>query len=64
MPSILEVVGLVPDDLYNQRSMTETLNSAVKRSFGYVVRARTWYREFREISLMCVVSNIKQAIKQ
>ncbi|SET85402.1 hypothetical protein SAMN04488694_11465 [Natrinema hispanicum] len=52
------------DDRYAQRSMTETVNSAVKRSLGYAVRARTWYREFREIALMCVVYNIKQAIKQ
>ncbi|MBZ6497090.1 IS5/IS1182 family transposase, partial [Haloterrigena longa] len=28
------------------------------------VRARTWYREFREITLMCVVYNIKRAVKQ
>ncbi|ELY93681.1 ISH9-type transposase [Natrialba taiwanensis DSM 12281] len=28
------------------------------------VRAQTWYREFREIALMCVVYNIKRAIKQ
>ena len=51
-------------DLYAQRSMTETVNSAVKRSLGYAVRARTWFREFREIALMCVVYNIKRAVKQ
>jgi len=26
------------------------------------VRARSWYREFREIVLMCVVYNIKRAV--
>ena len=51
-------------DLYAQRSMTETVNSAVKRSLGYAVRARTWFREFREIALMCIVYNIKRAVKQ
>ena len=40
----------IEDDLYNQRSMTETVNSSVKRSYGSAVRARGWYREFREIS--------------
>jgi SNF family Na+-dependent transporter len=30
---------------YNQRSMTETANSAVKRSLGFAVRARSWLRE-------------------
>jgi len=54
----------IDDDRYNQRSMTETVNSAVKRSLGFAVRARSWYREFREIALMCVVYNIKRAVKQ
>jgi IS5 family transposase len=54
----------IDEDRYNQRSMTETVNSAVKRSLGFAVRARSWYREFREIALMCVVYNIKQSVKQ
>ena len=54
----------IDDDRYNQRSMTETVNSAVKRSLGFAVRARSWFREFREIALMCVVYNIKRAVKQ
>ena len=54
----------IDDDRYNQRSMTETVNSVVKRSLGFAVRARSWYREFREIALMCVVYNIKRAVKQ
>ncbi len=54
----------IDDDWYAQRSMTETVNSSVKRSLGYAVRARSWYREFREIAQMCVVYNIKRAIKQ
>jgi len=52
----------IDDDRYNQRSMTETANSAVKRSYGSAVRAREWYREFREIALMCLVYNIKQYV--
>ena len=54
----------IDENLYAQRSMTETVNSAVKRSLGYAVRARDWYREFREIALMCVVYNIKRSVKQ
>ena len=49
---------------YNQRSMTETVNSAVKRSHGEAERARSWFREFHEIALMCVVYNIKRFVKQ
>ncbi|QLH81968.1 IS5 family transposase [Halosimplex pelagicum] len=54
----------IDENRYNQRSMTETVNSAVKRSLGFAVRARSWFREFREIALMCVVYNIKRAVKQ
>ena len=53
----------IDDDLYGQRSMTETANSSVKRSYGSAVRAREWYREFREVVLMCLVYNIKHLVK-
>jgi IS5 family transposase len=52
----------IEDELYNQRSMTETVNSSVKRLYGSVVRAREWDREFREIVLMCLVYNIKRYV--
>ena len=42
--------------------MTETPNSSVKRSYCSAVRAREWYREFREIVLLCLVYNIKQYV--
>ena len=54
----------IDDELYGQRAMTETVNSAVKRSLGVAVRARSWFREFREIVLMCLVYNIKRAVQQ
>ncbi len=38
---------------YNQRSMTEAVNSAIKRSLGFAVRARTWFREPREMPHVC-----------
>ena len=44
--------------------MTETVNSAVKRLLGFAVRARSWFREFREIALMYLVYNIKRVVKQ
>lgn len=52
----------IVDDLYNQHSMTETVNSSIKRSDGSAVRARKWYREFHEIVLMGFVYNIKQYV--
>ncbi|WP_121823685.1 IS5 family transposase [Halostella salina] len=48
---------------YRQRSMCETVFSSIKRTHGVAVRARTWYREFRELVLKCVVYNIKRAVK-
>jgi IS5 family transposase len=54
----------IDDDLYGQRSMAETVFSSVKRSLGGALRARIWYREFREVALMCAVYNIKKAAKQ
>jgi len=41
----------------------EKSNSSVKRSYGSAVRAREWYREFREVGLMCLVYNIKRLVK-
>ena len=49
--------------LYRQRSMCESVFSAIKRTLGDAVRARTWYGQFREIVLMCIVHNIKRAVK-
>ncbi|MEA5409888.1 IS5 family transposase [Haloarculaceae archaeon H-GB2-1] len=49
---------------YRQRAMCETVFSTIKRTLGDAVRARTWYREFRELVLMCAVHNIKQSLKQ
>jgi IS5 family transposase len=49
---------------YRQRSMCETVFSAIKRSHGDAVRARTWYREFRELVVKCIVHNIKRALDQ
>ncbi len=47
---------------HRQRSMCETVFSAIKRTLGDAVRARAWFCEFREIVLKCVVPNIKRAI--
>jgi IS5 family transposase len=54
----------INEELYGQRLMAETVFSSVKRSLGFALRARTWYWKFREITLMCVVYNIKKAAKQ
>ena len=50
-------------DRYNQRSLTESVNSAVKRSIFDSVSSRAWYRQFREIVLAASVHNVKRAIR-
>ncbi|MEY7851744.1 IS5 family transposase [Natrarchaeobius sp. A-rgal3] len=52
----------IDETLYGQRALSETVFSVIKRTLGNAVRARSWYREFREIVLMCVVYNIKRAV--
>jgi IS5 family transposase len=52
----------VDGPLYRQRAMCETVFSSIKRTLGNAVRARTWFREFRELVVKCVVHNIKRAI--
>lgn len=52
--------ALIRTNGYSQRWMAETSYSTVKRSFGSAVRARYWYREYREIILMFALSNIEQ----
>jgi len=54
----------IDDDLYGQRSISESVFSSVKRSLGVALRARSWYREFRELALMCAVYNIRKAAEQ
>jgi IS5 family transposase len=51
------------DDLYNQRSVCETVNSVIKRSDGFAVRARAWDRQFREITLAAAVYNVERVLK-
>jgi IS5 family transposase len=47
---------------YNQRSLTETVNSVIKRSILDSVSSRAWFRQFREIALAASVYNIKRSI--
>lgn len=52
----------IDDERYHQRSTSESVNSSIKRSHGSAVRARDWYRQFREIALIAGVHNVERAI--
>ncbi|MDS0296542.1 MULTISPECIES: IS5 family transposase [Halobacteriales] len=49
-------------DLYGQRSQNETVNSRLKRKYGAFVRSRRWWKQFREITLVCLVHNLDKAL--
>lgn len=53
---------VIDGTLYGQRALYETIFSVIKRTLGDAMRMRSWYREFREIILMCAVYNIKRAV--
>jgi IS5 family transposase len=43
---------------YGKRSMSETVNSMIKRKYGDFVSCRTWNNQFKEMNLKCLVHNI------
>ncbi|ELZ02139.1 ISH9-type transposase [Natrialba aegyptia DSM 13077] len=62
-PDTVDAVAFDSDGtLYGQRALSETISSVIKRTLGDAMRARSWYREFRELILMCAVYNIKRAV--
>ena len=48
-------------DLYGQRAISETVNSSIKQRFGSELTATTWYGEFRELVIKCIVHNLRRA---
>lgn len=49
-------------DLYGQRSQTETVNSRLKRKYGSFVRSRRWWKQFRKVTLACLVHNLDKTL--
>jgi len=45
IPFVYAHSARIEDELYNQRSMTETVSSSVTRSYGSAVQVCEWYRE-------------------
>ena len=54
------IMRVIDGPRYRQQAICETVFLTIKRTLGDAVRARTWYGEFRELVLMCVVHNIKE----
>jgi len=43
---------------YGKRSMSETVNSMMKRKYGDYVSSKAWNNQFKEMNLKCLVQNI------
>ncbi|WP_096593408.1 IS5 family transposase [Halorubrum ezzemoulense] len=50
----------IDDDVYNQRSMSETVFAMLKDD-GDEIRSRSWHGQFRELTRKCIVHNLEQA---
>jgi IS5 family transposase len=49
-------------DIYGQRSQNETVNSRLKRKYGAFVRSRYWWKQFRELALVCLIHNLDRTL--
>ena len=50
-------------DIYHRRSLVETVISVMKRKYGATVSSRVWWRQFRELVVMCLVYNVERTVK-
>jgi IS5 family transposase len=50
----------IDDDVYNQRSMSETVFAMLKDD-GDEIRSRSWHGQFRELTRRCIMHNLEQA---
>jgi IS5 family transposase len=50
---------LLDDTTYHQRSNIESTFFALRRKYGQIVHARTWFGQFRELVLKCAVRNVE-----
>jgi len=48
--------------LYGQRSQSETVNSTLKRKYGAFVRSRRWWKQFRELTIACLIHNVDRSL--
>ena len=52
----------INDKTYQQRSIVESIFFALRKRFGWTVKARTWFGQFREIVLKAAVRNVEQSL--
>ena len=52
----------IDDELYNQRSMSETVFAMLKGDDGEKLRSGSWHGQFRELTRRCIVHNLSRAV--
>ena len=53
---------LQDDTISHQRLNVESTFFALRRKYGEIVRARTWFDQFRELVLKCAVRNLELSV--
>jgi len=49
-------------DLYGQRSQSEAVNSTLKPKYGAFVRSQCWWKQFRELTIACLIHNVDRSL--
>jgi IS5 family transposase len=62
-PADIAANARMDEKLYHRRSLVETVISVLKRKYGDAVSSWLWWRQFRELVVMCLVYNVEQAVK-
>jgi IS5 family transposase len=52
----------IDDEIYNQRSMSETVFAMLKDDDGETLRSRLWHGQFRELTRKCIIHNLSLAV--
>lgn len=52
------------DDTDHRRSVVGSVIRSLKRRFGDTVRARTWYEQFRELTLKAAIKHIEAGLSR
>lgn len=55
--------ALIDDNIYKKRSSIESTFSALKQKYGHSIRSRTWYGQYREITLRAAIYNIELEVR-
>lgn len=55
--------SLMNKEMYHKRSLSETVNSVIKRKYSDTLYSKHWRNQFKELTLLAVVYNIDRKIR-